>query len=75
MKTHKNQLDLHGVRHSEVDRVVENFVLLNDPPLTIICGNSDKMIKIVENTLDRLYDSAGISWQVWNHNTYKILGE
>ena len=49
-----NRLDLHGVRHNEVDRLVENFVLLEEPPLTIICGNSDKMIRIVENTLDKL---------------------
>ena len=66
-------LDLHGVRHSEVDRLVENFVLLNDTPLTIICGNSDKMIKLVKDTLDGLYESAGIGWQMWNHNTFKIL--
>ena len=36
------KLDLHGVRHSEVDRLVENFVLLNNPPLEIITGHSDR---------------------------------
>ena len=66
-------LDLHGVRHSEVDRLVENFVLLNYVPLTILCGNSDKMIKLVKDALDRLYESSGIGWQMWNHNTFKIL--
>ena len=45
------KLDLHGVRHSEVDRLVENFVLLNNPPLEIITGNSDKMKKLVIATL------------------------
>ena len=45
MKTEnqKNVLDLHGIRHDDVERLVENFVLLNEPPLTIITGNSDKM--------------------------------
>ena len=37
-------LDLHGVRHDDVDRMVENFVLLNEPPISIITGNSDKML-------------------------------
>ena len=66
-------LDLHGIRHDDVDRIVENFVLLNESPLTIICGNSDRMIKLVQETLDRIYDKHKIKWQVWNHNTYKIL--
>ena len=52
---------------------LENFVLLNEPPITIICGNSDKMIGIVRDKLDELYDTQGIGWQLWNHNTYKIL--
>lgn len=49
-------LDLHGVKHSEVDISVENFVLLNqsDFPLKIICGNSAKMIDLVNKTIDRL---------------------
>ena len=67
------QLDLHGVKHEDVDRIVENFVLLTTPPLTIICGNSDRMIKLVQETLDRIYEEHNIKWCVWNHNTYKIL--
>ena len=68
-----NTLDLHGVKHADVDRLVENFILLNNPPLTIICGNSDRMIKLVQDVLDRLYDNHKIKWQVWNHNTYKVF--
>jgi hypothetical protein len=68
-----NILDLHGIRHSAVDRLVENFILLQQPPLTIICGNSDKMINLVRTSLDRIYDTHNIGWQLWNHNTYKIL--
>tara|TARA_Y100000593_G_scaffold22476_1_gene44792 strand:+ start:322 stop:531 length:210 start_codon:yes stop_codon:yes gene_type:complete len=48
------KLDLHGIRHSEVDRLVENFVLLNKTPMRIVTGNSDKMIELVKNTLERL---------------------
>ena len=67
------KLDLHGVRHEDVDRMVENFVLLNTPPLTIICGNSDRMIKLVQEILDRIYDKHKIEWRVWNHNIFKVL--
>ena len=48
-----NKLDLHRIRHSEVDRLVENFVLLNDTPIRIITGNSDRMIELVVSVLDR----------------------
>ena len=36
-------LDLHGVRHEEVERLLENFILLNNPPLKVITGNSNYM--------------------------------
>lgn len=68
-----NTLDLHGIKHEDVDRIVENFVLMNTPPLTIVCGNSDTMIGLVRKTLDNIYDNHDIGWQLWNHNTYKIL--
>lgn len=50
------ELDLHGIRHYEVDRIVENFILLNQKnlPLTIICGNSLKMIELVKAVTSRL---------------------
>ena len=44
-------LDLHGMFHDTVERHVENFVLLNDSPLRIITGNSDKMKEIVVTVL------------------------
>lgn len=45
----KSTLDLHGIRHHEVDRLVENFIFMNQHllPLKIICGNSQKMIDLV----------------------------
>ena len=49
------KLDLHGVRHHEVDLMVENFIFLNqhDIPLTIICGSSSRMVELVKVVLDR----------------------
>ena len=51
-----NILDLHGIRHHEVDRLVENFIFMNQAhaPLTIVCGNSQKMIDIVYKVIDRI---------------------
>ena len=45
-----NKLDLHGVRHEDVVRIVENFILMNKSkmPLTIIWVNSNKMIELVQ---------------------------
>ena len=50
------KLDLHGTRHYEVDRLVENFILMNQKllPLTIICGNSQPMINIVQTVIQRI---------------------
>lgn len=50
------QLDLHGIRHSEVDRLVENFLFQyqNEMPLEIVCGNSDKMVRLVQTVTDRV---------------------
>jgi hypothetical protein len=49
-------LDLHGIRHYEVDRLVENFILLNQDkvPLTVICGNSEKMLSLALEVIHRL---------------------
>ena len=48
-----NTLDLHGVKHEDVDRLVENFVLLNEPPMKIITGNSERMTELVLDVLNR----------------------
>ena len=60
MKTfYENQLlhlDLHGIRHHEVVVMVQDFVLNNQSelPLIVICGNSEKMIDLVNNALREL---------------------
>ena len=50
------KLDLHGVKHQDVDWLVENFILMNQAsfPLTIICGNSVRMVDLVNATIDRI---------------------
>jgi len=50
------KIDLHGFRHRDVDRLVENFILLNQKktPLEIVCGNSQKMINLVMEVILRL---------------------
>ena len=52
----KHELDLHGVRHRDVDALVENFILMNQNsfPLTVICGNSVRMIQLVEAVVNRI---------------------
>ena len=46
-------LDLHGEKHADVFRLVEDYVLNNQSelPLQIITGNSDVMKKIVVEAL------------------------
>ena len=48
-------LDLHGEKHFDVSMTVLDFVLQyqNEIPLIIICGNSNEMIKIVSDELER----------------------
>lgn len=48
-----NQLDLHGEKHVEVDRLVENYVFLTPYPHDIITGNSAEMHRIAKAVLDR----------------------
>jgi len=62
-------LDLHGVRHNDVERLVENFILLNEPPLIIITGNSQRMNEIVINKL-MVND---IKFDRWGSGKIKIL--
>ena len=63
------QLDLHGLRHDEAERQVENFVLLNETPLSIITGNSDKMREIVEYVCNK----HNIHCERWDWGEIKIL--
>ena len=50
------KLDLHGIRHHEVNVMVEDFIYDNqyNLPLVIICGNSSRMKELVLEVLNRL---------------------
>ena len=48
-----NELDLHHVRHPDVDMIVENFVLLHKTPMNIITGRSEKMIELTTDVLKK----------------------
>jgi len=65
------ELDLHGVFHSEVRDKVENFVLLNSTklPVRIITGDSIRMRNLTENILKKhnfVYDTPA-------HNPGEII--
>jgi|TARA_Y100000389_G_C17384380_1_gene476170 hypothetical protein len=65
-----NKLDLHTHRHATVPNLVEDWVLMNqtDIPLTIICGNSNKMIELVVAVLDKL----DIEHRMWQYGVIVI---
>ena len=64
-------LDLHGVKHQNVDAIVENFVLKgqNQMPLEIIYGNSTAMQSLVISCLERL----GLIYNNGHKNQYGRL--
>lgn len=59
------ELDLHGVRHADVERLVEDFVVVHEPPFRIITGNSAPMKKLVKSVLDR-YGLDSFHESDWN---------
>ena len=63
-------LDLHGIRHEEVEWLLENFILLNNPPLTVITGNSEYM----RETLIQFCIKHDIKFERWvSDGEFKIL--
>ena len=62
------ELNLHGVKHEDVDRIVENFVLLNKVPIKIITGNSEKMMLMRLDVLNR----NDFLWERWA-NSYVVV--
>ena len=66
-----NELDLHGVRHGDVDRLVENHVLLENMPMRVITGNSERMTQLVVDVLER----HGFLWEAWGPGVILVLGD
>lgn len=44
-------LDLHGVKHADVSKKVEDFVLLSNIPCRVVTGNSVTMKSLVQEVL------------------------
>jgi hypothetical protein len=65
------ELDLHGVYHSEVRDKVENFVLLNSTklPVRIITGDSQRMRNLTVNILEKYK----FNYSIPAHNTGEII--
>jgi hypothetical protein len=73
LKMKFNTLDLHGIRHSEVNVEVKNYLFLNqeDCPILIICGNSQKMISLVEEVLTKIESSFEVGSGI-NYGTIMV---
>jgi anthranilate phosphoribosyltransferase len=46
-------LDLHGVKHKDVDITVEDYILMHKPPFKIITGHSNTMKTLTKAVLER----------------------
>jgi DNA-nicking Smr family endonuclease len=63
------KLDLHGIKHNEVEKLIDAFIFDNNgnSNLRIITGNSEKMKLIVVNTIKqygydhRIGDTLGMN--------------
>lgn len=64
-----NELDLHNLTYAQAERAIENFILLNNPPLKIITGNSEAMKQIVRNLLD----THNFNYVTFSHNLGEII--
>ena len=64
-----SELDLHGVKHPDVDMIVENYVLMNKTPMNIITGRSDKMIELATDVLKKYR----FKYFIYSHNPGVII--
>ena len=66
-----NELDLHGIKHQDVQLLVEDWVLVNQYsiPLKIICGNSAKMIQLVDEVLT---NKLNIKYRMWQYGVIVV---
>ena len=66
------QLDLHGIKHADVQLLVEDWVLQHSfdehLPLKIICGNSAKMIQLVDEVLQK----HSIAYRMWQYGVITV---
>ena len=65
-------LDLHGVRHSQVDEVTRSFLNFIELPCQIITGNSEKMKSIVCSVVEE-YEWFYYEKDSYNYGTLIIV--
>jgi hypothetical protein len=73
-ETKMKTLDLHGLFHSSVEKSVENFVLLNETPLKIITGNSNRMKELVFQILEK-YDFSYYPENYVNFGAFVVINK
>ena len=65
-RRHYECIDLHGVKHADVEGVIDTFVMSLDnegDPFWVVTGRSLAMIDIVRKRLDELGYTMNIDWQ------------
>ena len=67
-------LDLHGIKHADVAKIVEDYLLKNQDecPLKIITGNSEKMKQIVIDVI-RSYEFNYLDGDFYNRGYISVL--
>jgi DNA-nicking Smr family endonuclease len=63
------ELDLHGLKHNEVEDEVEDFIISSTPPFRIITGKSEEMRRMVKKLLDH-YE---FNFYIPAHNAGEII--
>ena len=65
-------LDLHGIKHQQVDEVTRSFLNFIDLPCQVVTGNSEQMKTIVKNVV-REYEWFCYERDSYNHGTLVIV--
>jgi hypothetical protein len=59
-------LDLHGIKHVNVEGVLRDFLNFADLPCTVVTGNSSEMKHIVKCVVQEY------GWHCYEKNTYNF---
>ena len=65
-------LDLHGIRHHQVDEITRSFLNFINLPCQIVTGNSEQMKAIVKNVV-REYEWFCYEKDSYNHGTLVVV--
>jgi DNA-nicking Smr family endonuclease len=55
-------LDLHGLQHDQAESAIINFIALNEMPVQIVTGKSERMRRMVMNAAQK----TGHEWHYQN---------